>query len=127
MALFLPLMALMLLGAMEVAVDLLRVQETIAAADLAAHAGAQVAAVNPRGEILPAGDAGALRAIQVFLTHRPPHARPVGARCGPAGMRVACEVVAETETAGWFPFVGRRPIRVRAIGYLVPGATRGEQ
>lgn len=42
-------------------------------------------------------------------------------------MRVACEVAAETETAGWFPFVDRRPIRVRAIGYLVPGATRGEQ
>jgi len=126
-ALLLPFLVLLLLGALETALTFLRVQETMAAADLAAHAGTQVATVTVAGRLVPAGDAGAHRAVQVFLTQRPPHARLVEARCGLQGVRVACRVTAETETAGWFPFIGRRSIRVSAIAYLVPGATRGEQ
>jgi hypothetical protein len=83
--------------------------------------------VTVDGRPAPAGDAGAHRALQVFLMQRPPHARLVEARCGHSGIRVACRVAAETETVGWLPFVGRRPIRVSAVAYLVPGATRGEQ
>lgn len=127
MALLLPLLILMLLGAAEAAADLLRVQETIAAADLAAHAGAQAAVVAPDGRLVPAGQAGAFRAVQVFLMHRPPHARIVEARCGLQGVRVACRVVAETSAVGFFPFARGRTFRVAAVGYLVPGATRGEQ
>jgi hypothetical protein len=126
-ALLLPFLVLILLGALEAAADVLRVQETMAAADLAAHAGVQAAVVTVDGRPAPAGDAGAHRALQVFLMQRPPHARLVEARCGHSGVRVACRVAAETETVGWFPFVGRRPIRVSAIAYLVSGATRGEQ
>lgn len=127
MALFLPLMVLLLLGALEAAADLLRMQETIAAADLAAHAGVQAAVVRPDGRVVPAGDAGAFRATQVFLAHRPSHARLVSARCYPDGARIACRVVAETRTVGWFPLIGQQSLRVSAVAYMVPGATRGEQ
>ncbi|MDW8185952.1 MAG: hypothetical protein RMM07_11945 [Anaerolineae bacterium] len=47
--------------------------------------------------------APAFRAARVFLAHRPPHARLVSARCYPDGARIACQVVAETRTVGWFP------------------------
>ena len=123
-AILLPLMALFLLGIMDYMVTNARVMETVAAADLAAHAGAQEITVLPDGTIT-ATRAGDGIARSYFQTQRPSYAQLVFVSCGRHQGRPACLLEAQTRSAGIL--LPARWIKVRAIGYLAHGVTRGDQ
>ena len=69
-AILLPIMSLFLLGILDYMVTNARVMETVAAADLAAHAGAQEITVLPDGTIT-ATTAGNGIAANYFNSQRP--------------------------------------------------------
>jgi hypothetical protein len=123
-AILMPLMSLFLLGILEYMVTNARVMETVAAADLAAHAGAQEITVLPDGTIT-ATTAGNAIAATYFNAQRPGYAHLISVSCGRHQSRPACFVQAETESAGYLLPV--RWVTVRAIGYLAHGVTRGDQ
>jgi len=101
-----------------------RVMETVAVADLAAHAGAQEITVLPDGS-LKATDQGKRVAAQYFNAQRPSHAQLLSVSCGQHQERAACMITAQTRSAGYI--IPGRWITVRAIGYMAQGVTRGDQ
>lgn len=123
-AILMPLMSIFLLGILEYMVTNARVMETVAAADLAAHAGAQEIRVLPDGTIT-ATSQGNQVAVLYFNAQRPEHAQLLSAACGIYQARPACLVQAQTRSAGYL--LGARWVRVRAIGYMAHGVTRGDQ
>lgn len=123
-AILLPLMALFLLGILDYMVTNARAMETVAAADLAAHAGAQEITVLPDGDIT-ATSAGNAIAVEYFSSQRPTHAQLISVSCGRHQGRPACYVTARTRSAGYL--LPARWVTVRAIGYLAHGVTRGDQ
>ena len=123
-AILLPLMSLFLLGILDYMVTNARVMETVAAADLAAHAGAQEITVLPDGTIT-ATEAGNGIAVWYFNTQRPTYALLTSVSCGRHQGRPACLLEAQTRSAGIL--LPARWIMVRAIGYLAHGVTRGDQ
>jgi hypothetical protein len=123
-ALLLPLMTLFLLGILDYMVTNARVMETVAAADLAAHAGAQEIAVLPNGTITSTR-AGNGIAARYFRAQQLTHTHLTFVSCGRHQGRPACLVTAEVRSAGIF--LPTRWVRVRAIGYLAHGVTRGDQ
>ncbi len=123
-AILLPLMSLFLLGILDYMVTNARVMETVAAADLAAHAGAQEITVLPDGTIT-ATQAGDGIALSYFEAQRPSYAQLVFVSCGRHQGRPACLLEAQTRSAGIL--LPARWITVRAIGYLAHGVTRGDQ
>jgi Flp pilus assembly protein TadG len=123
-AILLPLMSVFLLGILDFMVTNARVMETVAAADLAAHAGAQEITVLPDGTIT-ATNAGDPIAAAYFNAQRPAHAQLVRVSCGQHQGRPACLLEARTKSAGYL--LPARWISVRAIGYLANGVTRGDQ
>ena len=123
-AILLPLMSLFLLGILDYMVTNARVMETVAAADLAAHAGAQEITVLPDGTIT-APEAGTGIAVWYFNTQRPTYALLTSVSCGRHQGRPACLLEAQTRSAGIL--LPARWITVRAIGYLAHGVTRGDQ
>lgn len=124
-ALLMPVIVLFTLGLLDYAIATLRVQETAAVADLAAHAGAQEITLAPDGRVVPRVGAAEGKAAGYFVVQKPEHARLRGVACGLADGRPACAVVATTESPGYF--LGRRTITVRAVGYLAYGAVRRDQ
>jgi Flp pilus assembly protein TadG len=123
-AILMPVMSLFLLGILDYMVTNARVMETVAAADLAAHAGAQEIKVLPDGTIT-ATTAGNGVAVQYFNSQRPGSARLTSVSCGRSQGRPACLVMARTRSAGYL--LPARWVTVRAIGYLANGVTRGDQ
>jgi Flp pilus assembly protein TadG len=123
-AILLPLMAVFLLGILDYMVTNARTMETVAAADLAAHAGAQEITVLPDGTI-SATSAGNAIAVDYFNAQRPAHAQLISVSCGRHQGRPACYVTARTRSAGYL--LPARWVTVRAIGYLAHGVTRGDQ
>jgi len=123
-AILLPLTAVFLLGIVDYMLTNARVMEPVAAADLAAHAGAQEITVLPDGTIT-ATAGGDVIAAEYFNTQRPAQARLLSVACGRHQGRPACLVTAETRSAGYL--LPARWITVRAIGYLAHGVTRGDQ
>jgi Flp pilus assembly protein TadG len=123
-AILLPLMAVFLLGILDYMVTNARTMETVAAADLAAHAGAQEITVRPDGAI-SATSAGNAIAVDYFNAQRPAHAQLISVSCGRHQGRPACFVSARTRSAGYL--LPARWVTVRAIGYLAHGVTRGDQ
>lgn len=123
-AILLPLMSLFLLGILDYMVTNARVMETVGAADLAAHAGAQEITVLPDGTIT-ANAAGNEIAAEYFNAQRPDNARLLSVSCGSHQGRPACFVAARTRSAGYL--LPARWVTVRAIGYLAHGVTRGDQ
>ncbi len=125
----LPLLAVALAGfillviaALDYGAVTLRVMHAVAAADMAAHAGAMRNRVLPDGRIVMLPDAEA-RARQVFLENRIPYARFRRAECGVMnGRRPWCEVTVEVEGAFW---TRRRIVKARAV--LAEGVTREGQ
>jgi hypothetical protein len=93
-------------------------------ADLAAHAGAQEITVLPDGTIT-ATTRGNVIANAYFSAQRPEYVRLVSISCGRHQNRPACLIEANTRSAGYL--LPARWIRVRAIGYLAHGVTRGDQ
>jgi len=123
-AILMPLMSLFLLGILDTMITNARVMETVAAADLAAHAGAQEITVLPNG-VISATPAGNGIAAQYFNAQRAGHAQLTSVSCGRYHDRPACLVVARTRSAGYL--LPTRWVTVRAIGYLAHGVTRGDQ
>jgi hypothetical protein len=123
-AILMPLMSLFLLGILDYMVTNARVMETVAAADLAAHAGAQEITVLPNG-VITATSAGNAIAATYFNAQRPSYAHLVSVSCGRHQDRPACLVQAQTRSAGYL--LPARWVSVRAIGYLAHGVTRGDQ
>jgi hypothetical protein len=123
-AILMPVMSLFLLGILDYMVTNARVMETIAVADLAAHAGAQEITVLPDGTIT-ATTRGNMIANAYFSAQRPEYVQLVSISCGRHQNRPACLIEANTRSAGYL--LPARWIRVRAIGYLAHGVTRGDQ
>ena len=123
-AILLPLMSIFLLGILDYMVTNARVMETVAAADLAAHAGAQEITVLPGGTIT-ATQAGDGIVMRYFEAQRPSYAQLVFVSCGRHQGRPACLLEVQTRSAGIL--LPARWITVRAIGYLAHGVTRGDQ
>ncbi len=126
----LPFVAIFLTGAVlfflalwDYGLGTVRVQETIAAADLAAHAGVQEVVVDRHGRPVPS--AATSTAAAYFQANRPAHARLTAVRCGLAGNTPYCRVVAMTTIGG--KFFPRMPVRVQAVAYLPYGATQEGQ
>jgi hypothetical protein len=123
-AVLLPLMALFLLGILDYMVTNARVMETVAVADLAAHAGAQEIKVLPNG-VISATPRGKVIAARYFNAQAPIYAQLVSVSCGRTQGRPACLVRARVASAGYL--LPSRPVLVNAIGYLAHGITRGDQ
>jgi hypothetical protein len=123
-AILMPLMSVFLLGILDYMVTNARVMETVAAADLAAHAGAQEITVLPDGTIT-ATRGGDEIAAWYFQAQRPAYAQLVFVSCGRHQGRPACLVTADVRSAGIL--IPTRWVRLRAIGYLAHGVTRGDQ
>jgi len=123
-ALLVPLTTLFAMGILEYMVTNSRIMETVAAADLAAHAGAQEIRVFPDGSI-EATEEGRQIATAYFQAQRPEHSVFAGATCGQFDGRPGCRVTAQVRSMGYlFP---QRWIGVNAIGYLAYGVTRDDQ
>lgn len=123
-AILLPLMSLFLLGILDYMVTNARVMETVAAADLAAHAGAQEITVLPNG-VITATTRGNGIAATYFNSQSPAYAHLAFVTCGRHQGRPACVVRAQVESAGYL--IPRRMVTISAIGYLAHGVTRGDQ
>ena len=123
-AILMPIMSLFLLGILDYMVTNARVMETVAAADLSAHAGAQEITVLPDGTITST-TAGNGIAATYFNAQRPSHAQLISVSCGRHQGRPACFVTTQVRSAGYL--LPARWVTVRAIGYLAHGVTRGDQ
>ena len=123
-AILMPVMSLFLLGILDYMVTNARVMETVAAADLAAHAGAQEITVLPDGTIT-ATTAGNDIAATYFNAQRPDHSQLISVSCGSHQERPACFVTAQTRSAGYL--LPARSVKVRAMRYLAHGVTRDDQ
>ena len=123
-AILMPIMSLFLLGILDYMVTNARVMETVAAADLAAHAGAQEITVLPDGTIT-ATTAGNGIAANYFNSQRPGSAQLTSVSCGRHQGRPACYLTAQVRSAGYL--LPAHWVTVRAIGYLAHGVTREDQ
>jgi len=123
-AVLLPLMAFFLLGILDYMVTNARVMETVAVADLAAHAGAQEITVLPNG-LITATTRGNSIAANYFNGQAPAYAHLTFVSCGHQQNRPACFVRAQVQSAGYL--LPSRSVTISAIGYLAHGVTRGDQ
>jgi Flp pilus assembly protein TadG len=123
-AVLMPLMSLFLLGILDYMVTNARTMETVGITDLAAHAGAQEITVLPDGTITAASGGNQIAALY-FNAQRPSYSQLTFVSCGRHQGRPACLVTARVRSAGYL--LPSRWVRVRAIGYLAHGVTRGDQ
>jgi uncharacterized SAM-binding protein YcdF (DUF218 family) len=123
-ALLMPIMALFLIGVLDYMVTNARLMDTIAVADLSAHAGAQEVIVLPNGT-LTVGSRGSAIAASYFNAQAPDQAVLTGASCGIHQGRPACWLQAQVRSAGYL--LPKHWITVNAIGYLAHGVTHGDQ
>jgi len=123
-AILMPLMSLFLLGILDYMVTNARTMETVGIADLAAHAGAQEITVLPDGTITVTSGGNQIAALY-FNAQRPSYSQLTFVSCGRHQGRPACLVTARVRSAGYL--LPSRWVRVRAIGYLAHGVTRGDQ
>ena len=123
-AILLPLAALFLLAILDYMVTNARVMETVAVADLAAHAGAQEITVMPNG-VITATTKGNGIAAQYFNSQASGYTHLSLVTCGRYQDRPACIVHALVKSAGYL--MPSRWINVNAVGYLAHGVTRGDQ
>ena len=123
-AIVLALMAIFTVGLLEYMTTNAQVQDAVAIADLAAHAGAMEITVRPSGEIYSTGE-GAAIAERYFRMQAPSHVHFGGASCGLFQGRPGCRVTAMVQSTGYL--LPRQWITVNAIGYLANGVTRGDQ
>jgi Flp pilus assembly protein TadG len=124
-AVLIPVAVLFALGVVDYMITNTRVMETVAAADLAAHAGAQRITIRPDGtvESLPA-QAQAV-ASSYFAAQALTEANLESVSCGLVRNRPACQVSAQVRSSGWL--LPKQWISVHAVGYLVYGVTKGDQ
>ncbi len=123
-ALLLPVIALFLVGILDYMVTNAQVMEVVAAADLAAHAGAQEIVVRPDGTLAGLAEGQAVAGLY-FRAQAPASAQFMSASCGQTQGQPTCQVWAQIPSAGYL--IPRRQIQISAIGYLAQGVTRGDQ
>src|SRR5512141_2148525 len=99
-AILIPLMSLFLLGILDYMVTNARVMETVAVADLAAHAGAQEITVLPNG-VITATTKGNGIAAQYFNSQASGYTHLSLVTCGRYQGRPACIVRAQVKSAGY--------------------------
>ena len=124
-AVFIPLTVLFALGIIDYMVTNVRVMETIAAADLASHAGAQVVYLRPDGSIHIDPSKGAQTAAAYFSRQAPQGAVLRSVRCLQIDARPVCTLSADVRSAGFL--LPKSWIHVDALGVLAYGATRDNQ
>lgn len=124
-AVVVPVTVLFFLGVIDYMVTNARVMETVAAVDLAAHAGAQQINLLPDGTIEPFSSQANAVATSFFAAQAPPEASLGGISCGLIQERPACRVSARVRSAGWL--LPETWINVNAVGYLAYGVTEDDQ
>ncbi len=124
-AVLIPVTTLFILLIMDFMVTNVRVMETVAAADLAAHAGAQQVIILPDGsfEINAAAAQGTVQAY--FVVQAPNEATLNAVSCSLQQSRPACQVSASVQSAGYL--LPQQMISVHAVGYLAYGVTQEDQ
>jgi Flp pilus assembly protein TadG len=124
-AVVVPVTVLFFLGVIDYMITNARVMQTVAAADLAAHAGAQQIHLLPDGTIEPFSSQASIVATSFFTAQAPPEAAFGGVSCGLIEERPACRVRARVRSAGWLlPEIW---ISINAVGYLAYGVTEDDQ
>ena len=123
-AILLPLMSIFAILLMDYMVTTARMMDAVAAADLAAHAGALEITVDPDGTIRTTG-AGAQEAAAYFQAQHLQNTQLSGVQCGLFHERPGCQVHAKISTPGFL--LPKKWITVNAIGYLAHGVTREDQ
>jgi len=123
-AILLPLMSIFAILLMDYMVTTARMMDAVAAADLAAHAGALEITVDPDGTIRTTG-AGAQVAAAYFQAQHLQNTQLSGVQCGLFHERPGCQVHAQVSTPGFL--LPKKWITVNAIGYLAHGVTREDQ
>jgi len=123
-AVVLPMMSFFILGILDYMVTTSRVMEAIAVADLSAHAGAQEVKVLPNGAVIIDDKASSV-VEDYFSAQAPGYVQITKVACGMMSGRPACSVQASVRPARIL--ISGDDITVNATGYLVYGATRGDQ
>jgi hypothetical protein len=124
-AVVIPVTVLFALGVVDYMITNARVMEMVAAADLAAHAGAQRITMLPDGTIETLPVQAQTVASSYFAAQALPEATLGSVSCGLIQDRPACQVSAQVRSSGWL--LPKQWISVHAVGYLVYGVTEGDQ
>jgi hypothetical protein len=124
-AVVIPVTVLFALGIFDYMVTTVRVMETLAAADLGAHAGAQIVKLQPDGRIVVDNPAARATAASYFNLQAPEGAVLHGVVCRLEQARPTCRLAASVPSAGYL--IPQRTILVEAVGELAYGATRDDQ
>ena len=123
-AILIPLMSIFAVLLMDYMITAARMMDAVAAADLAAHAGALEITVDPDGTIRSTGAGGQIAAAYFQAQHLP-HTQLTSVQCGRFHDRPGCQVAAQVATPGFL--LPKRWIQVTAQGYLAHGVTREDQ
>jgi len=124
-AVVIPVTVLFALGIFDYIVTTARVMETLAAADLGAHAGAQIVKLQPDGRIVVDNPAARATAASYFNLQAPQGAALHAVVCRLEQTRPTCRLTASVPSAGYL--IPQRTILVEAVGKLAYGATRDDQ
>ena len=124
-AILIPVTVLFFLGVVDYMVSNARAMDTVAAADLAAHAGAQSIILLPDGTLDSDVSLAQQTATAYFAAQAPPEAALGSVACGLQQNRPACQVSAAVQSAGWL--LPPQWISVHAVGYLAYGVTEDDQ
>lgn len=124
-AVLIPVTTIFVLLIMDWMVTNIRMMETIAAADLAAHAGAQHVLILPDGAFEMDISAAQMTATSYFYAQAPAEAGLGSVTCFLEQARPACRVTASVVSAGYF--LPQQTLQVQAVGYLAYGVTDEDQ
>ena len=124
-AILIPVTILFFLGVVDYMVSNARAMATVAAADLAAHAGAQSITLLPDGTIDSNVSVAQQVAASYFVVQAPADTVLGSVTCGLVQNRPACQVSAAVQSAGWL--LPPQWIGVHAVGYLAYGVTQEDQ
>lgn len=123
-AILIPVTTLFVVLIIDFMVTNVRVMETVAAADLAAHAGAQQIIILPDGSFEMDTATAQSTAAAYFSAQAPEEAALTMVSCVQQN-RPACQVSATVLSAGYL--LPQQSIGVNAVGYLAYGVTEEDQ
>lgn len=124
-ALVIAVTTLFALGIIDYMVTNVRVMETVAAVDLAAHAGAQEIQVYPNGDLDARSGLARNTVFSYFAAQAPEGAVLSAVSCSLIENRPACRATAVVQSAGIL--IPKRWISVTATGFLAYGVTEDDQ
>jgi len=124
-AIILPLAAFFSMVVLDYLVTTTRIMMAVAAADLAAHAGAQEVVTYPDGTLKIDAVNGPTIVAAYWELQQPAHTTAVDIQCGQEENRPMCSITVEVESGGYL--LPKRTVTVRAVGYFAHGVTRDQQ